>query len=343
MSRKTVLSLVEEANFSGACKKSICNILEISMKTLTRWQKEPDGSDGRKKNKFSSTNKLSKAEEEAIIRLVSSSEYRDKTPIEIVALEAEKGNYLASERTIYRVLEKYGLKVHRSKSKAPQREKPSEFVANGLNQIWSWDISYLLTNIRGYYIYLYLIIDIWDRSIVGWSLHDTESGEYASRLLRKTCLSNMIKPKSIVLHQDNGAPMISSEFKLELSRWGISSYSRPGVSDDNPFSESQFKTLKYQKNYPEKFRDMNHALEWMKSYENWYNNEHLHSGIGYVTPHDRRYGKDIEKLQKRSDTYALARSKNPKRWSGETRKWNSPKIVYLNCKNKYKELDKNVA
>ncbi|MCC5815784.1 MAG: IS3 family transposase [Leptospira sp.] len=343
MSRESILKLVEEAKVNGATKKNISSILEVSCKTLNRWKKDSEGFDERVNNRFSKSNRLTKEEISDVLRLITSSDYRDKTPMEIVALESEKGRYIASERSIYRIMKRFGLLTHRSKSKAPMRQKPSEFIATGSNQVWTWDISYLLTTIRGEYLYLYLIMDIWDRSIVGWCIHEKECGIYAADFLRKTCLTQNVKPKSLVIHQDNGSPMISSEFVTELNRWGISSYSRPGVSDDNPFSESLFKTLKYYRSYPSKFKNIQHALAWINKFVKWYNNEHLHSSIGFIAPNDRRTGKDVAKLEERRETYRLAKLKCPNRWSKKIRKWDSPSIVILNADKFHQIKEKKIA
>lgn len=343
MSRSELLSAVEEAMESGVSKKDASEVIGLNPKTLSRWMKDPNGIDRRSNNKFHTSNKLTREEEAEILDLISSPAYRDKAPYEVVALLAEEGRYICSERTIYRLLERLGLNTHRSKTKAPEREKPSECVATNPNQVYTWDISYLHTKIPGVFYYLYVFIDIWDRTVVGWSIHEKESGVYAAQLLRKTCFRNGVSPKSLIIHQDNGAPMISTDFLLELEKWGKASYSRPGVSDDNPFSESFFKTVKYNKTYPRKFNDTQDAISWFEGFLDYYHNEHLHSGIGLVTPMDRRTGKYLEKLQRRRETYKAAKETNPNRWSKDVRKWESPSSVYLNSNKKFRNREKIVA
>ena len=265
------------------------------------------------------------------------------TPNQIVPILAQKGQYIASESTFYRLLNKGGLMTHRSKAKAPERHRPHETVATAPNQVWSWDISYLLTLSRGAYLYLYLILDIWDRSIVGWTVHEVESGELAAELLRETCVRQGVRPGELTVHQDNGAPMVSGEFLATLLQWGKASYSRPGVSDDNPYSESLFRTLKYRPAYPERFSTIDQANQWIGAFVVWYNSEHRHSAIGFVTPIERRSGADIEILAARRRTYLSAKLAHPERWSGEIRKWDRPETVVLNPREGKKHRQRNAA
>jgi len=336
MSRKEIIQLVTEAKELGVRKEAACSLLNTSIRTLQRWGKNPESGDGRKSNRFTNQNALSSKENRQVIDFACSPEFRDKSPNQIVPILAERGIYLASEATFYRLLKKFGLMTHRSKAKAPERKRPEEIVANGLNQVWTWDISYLLTMSRGVFLYLYLILDIWDRSIVGWAVHDAESGDHAADLMREACIRQEVRPGELIAHQDNGSPMISSEFLAALSFWGRPSYSRPGVSDDNPFSESQFRTLKYRPDYPERFETIEDAIAWIKVYVEWYNTEHRHSKIGFVTPFERRCGKDVAILKNRRETYEKARSAHPERWSCGIRKWDRPETVTLNKRERNK-------
>lgn len=337
--KESVLANIAEAEGNGARRSAVCDILGISVRTIERWEKNPSD-DGRKNNRIANNNALSREEKDAVIEVACSPEFRDLSPNQIVPILAENGQYLASERTFFRILKKEGLLTHRSRAKAPERKRPDEIIATAPNQVWSWDISYLLSPIRGIYYYLYLILDIWDRSVVGWAVHEKEDGALAADLLNKACISNSVSQNCLTVHQDNGAPMISFEFLAMLSKWGKPSYSRPGVSDDNPFSESHFKTLKYRPNFPERFNSQDDADAWIKKYIHWYNTEHRHSGIGFVTPEQRRCGEDIAILEKRRDTYAKARAEHPERWSGNFRNWNRPTHVILNPRTKKKELHK---
>lgn len=327
--RREILRLVAEAVRMGAGRGAACGFLGVSLRTLQRWERD-EREDGRRTNRLSKQNALSSAERRQAIELACSPAYRELNPHQIVAIHAENGEYICSESTFYRLLRAENLLVHRSRARAPQRERPDEITASGPNQVWSWDISYLLTLARGSFLYLYLILDIWDRSIVGWSIHTVESGEEAGRLLRRTCAQEQVTPGALVVHQDNGGPMISGEFLGALAQWGRPSFSRPGVSDDNPFSESLFRTVKYRPGYPQRFESIEEAREWMQAFVQWYNTQHRHSGIGYVTPLQRRNGEDFALLETRRKAYAAARRAHPERWSGATRQWERPASVTLN-------------
>jgi putative transposase len=340
--RKEVLELVSAASTDGARKKEVCKELGISERTLQRWKKDPRD-DGRKNNRFSVSNALSPKEVENIIHLVCSRQFRDLSPNQIVPILAENGEYFASESTIYRLLKRQDLLKHRSKSKAPQRSKPEEFTATGPNQVWTWDISYLRSYTNGVYYYLYLFLDIWDRSVVGWAIHEKESGARAADLLRESCILHGVDSNELVVHQDNGAAMTSCEFLSELGFWGRPSYSRPGVSDDNPYSESMFHTVKYRPDYPDAFESIEAALEWMNKFIEWYHNDHRHSGIGFVTPMQKRRGEDDAIMKKRKTTYENARARHPERWSRNIRHWEIVRQATLNPKNSKKGRQREVA
>ena len=250
---------------------------------------------------------------------------------------------LGSESSFYRVLNEAGQLNHRGRSKAAKRGKTlTTHIATQANQVWSWDISYLPSNARGLYHYLYLIEDIYSRKIVGWEVHDSETGESAAELMQRTVMAEQCFRKPLVLHSDNGSPMKSYTLQSKLIDLNItSSHSRPRVSNDNAYSESLFRTLKYCPKWPSQgFASLDIAREWVNSFSNWYNNEHRHSRIKFVTPAQRHRGEDNAILQKRDNVYALAKSKNPERWSGNTRDWRPVGDVALNPE---KEEMKEVA
>jgi transposase InsO family protein len=340
--RKRTIEFISDAAKAGARRSEACKIVGINNRTLQRWTKDLRD-DGRKNNRIPVSNTLSSKEKRNVIDLVCSREYRDLSPNQIVPILAENGQYLASESTMYRILKREGLQKHRSRSKAPERSKPDELIATGPNQVWTWDISYLRTYSRGSFFYLYLILDIWDRSVVGWAIHESESGPLAADLLRESCMSQGVDRNILTVHQDNGAAMISSEFLSELGLWGRPSYSRPGVSDDNPYSEAMFRTVKYRPGYPEAFKNMEDANVWMRDFIQWYNNEHRHSGIGFVTPMQKRRGEDVEIMEMRKATYFAARNKHPERWSGDIRRWEITKEVALNPKSRKKGRQSEAA
>jgi len=333
--REEILRLVGKAMAAGASMRAACDALGVSKRTVQRWAKNPR-EDGRRKNRLPKTNALSAQERRQIVQISCSREFRDTSPNVIVAILAERGQYVASERTFYRVLRSEGLMTRRGRAKAPERKRPDELTADAPNQVWSWDISALPSFVHGLFFRLYLMLDIWDRSIVGWAVHDVEDGVLAGDMLRETCTRLGIEPKSIVLHMDNGAAMTSAEFLSALHAWGRPSYSRPGVSDDNPFSESIFKTAKYCPAYPGRFATIEEVRAWVAAFVEWYNYHHRHSGIGFVTPMERRTGKDIAVLDARRATYRAAQARHPERWARHTRKWDSERTVTLNGRSKKK-------
>jgi len=246
---------------------------------------------------------------------------------------ADKGEFLASESTLYRILHAHDQQQHREKSSAPtKRAKPKAHVATGPNQVWSWDITYLKSPVKGMFFYLYMIVDVWSRKIVGWQVHIEENMELSSLLISEVCREMNVDPEGIVLHSDNGGPMKGATMLATLQKLGIvDSFSRPSVSNDNPYSESLFRTLKYRPEYPRKpFESIDAARQWVRGFVAWYNTTHLHSGIKFVTPDDRHFGRESEILRKRKAVYEEAKRKNPARWSGKTRNWDPVKTVYLN-------------
>ena len=205
-------------------------------------------------------------------------------------------------------------------------------IAHGPHQVWSWDITYLPTPVRGVFLYLYVILDVWSRKIVGAHVHDTESAAHAAALFTRTCQRARLDPRGLVLHADNGGPMKASTMVATLERLGVlPSFSRPRVSNDNPFSEALFRTLKYCPAYLSgPFADRTAAAAWVARFVQWYNHEHQHSAIRFVTPEERHTGRDIAILAHRRDVYDRARRKHPERWSGATRNWTPVTTVRLN-------------
>jgi len=327
--RQNVTKDITNASNDGARLSMACKIVGISIRTFQRWL-QSNAPDMRTIIKKSHPKALTDEEKKQIISICVSDEYSDMTPNEIIPRLAEKGLYVASESAFYKVLRENKLLKYRENSKPPRKlNRPPELIADGPNQVWSWDITYLKTNVSGLYFYLYLFMDIWSRKIVGWSEELVESGEIASRLVEELCIANNIE--SIYLHSDNGGPMTCGTIKATFERLGVlPSYSRPRISNDNPFSESLFRTLKYRPSFPGKFNTVDDATQWVENFVNWYNKEHLHSGIKYVTPNERHLGLDVTILKKRHSTYQKAKKKNPLRWVGRTRNWEYQETVELN-------------
>ena len=224
---------------------------------------------------------------------------------------------------MYRILRADKLLAHRQRSAPARRHEPTARVATGPNQIWSWDITLLPSPVRGMFFYLYLIVDIYSRKIVAWQVYGRECAELAAELATEACYLEGIAPGEVVLHSDNGSPMKGSTMLVTLQHLGvIASFSRPSVSDDNPFSEALFRTLKYRPHYPEQaFADIAAARRWVERFVRWYNHEHRHSAIRFVTPHQRHSGQEHDILARRHEVYEQARRRAPHRWSGRTRNW----------------------
>lgn len=304
----------------------------LDVRTVQRWRTSGIGEDERQGPRQKPKNALSDAERREVLRVTTSKPFRDKSPKQIVPALADQGEYIASEATFYRVLRAEGLQKHRGRSKPPVSKPPNEHCARGPNQVWSWDITYLRSPVRGAFYFLYLFIDVWSRKIVAHAVYEAESSELAAELFTSTVLAAGLEGKQIVLHQDNGAPMKGATLKATLERLAIlASYSRPRVSDDNPFSEALFRTLKYRPHYPRgPFKSIEAARRWVDDFVRWYNYEHLHSSIGFIAPADRHDRKDESILAKRRAVYEAARTRNPERWARTTRTWQAPQEVYLN-------------
>ena len=224
------------------------------------------------------------------------------------------------------------LKHRGAEKPAKPRHKPRALAATAPGQLFSWDITYLPTPVMGIYFYLYLFMDIYSRKIVGWQVYETESSELASEVMRDICVRENIAPQQVVLHSDNGSPMKGATMLATLQKLGvIPSFSRPACSNDNPFSESLFKTLKYRPAYPQRsFESLMAARQWVGTFVRWYNEEHRHSAIKFVTPAQRHAGLDGALLRKRAEVYEAAKAIRPERWSGNTRSWEPVTTVHLN-------------
>jgi transposase InsO family protein len=338
VTRQNAIELILESEQAGARRQKACEILGLPCRTFRRWlqrQQEQSLEDQRKAAAALRTpaNKLSQEEREQIIAICNQSEYQSLAPTQIVPRLADKGLYVASESSFYRVLKDVDQVQRRGRAKSPRTvTKPKGYKATAANQVWSWDITFLASCIRGAFYRLYLIEDIYSRKIVGWEVHEAETAEHASVLIRKACLSEGVHEAGLILHSDNGSPMKGATMLATLQSMGIvPSLSRPSVSDDNPYSESLFRTLKYTPAYPSKpFSNLQEARQWVHQFVQWYNLEHRHSGIQYVTPNQRHTGRDTELLAKRKEVYETAKKQNPGRWSGKTRNWEPVTEVWLN-------------
>lgn len=324
--------VVDEAVAAGARRGPACALLGLSVRTVERWRHGAPAEDARQGPRTPPAHALSPAERATLVAVLTSPAYRDLSPHQIVPRLADAGQYLASEATCYRVLRATKLQVHRGRAQAPVRRRRPSHTATGPNQVWSWDITYLPTPVRGQYHYLYLMLDVWSRKIVGAAVHATEAGELAAALFRTICADAQLDPQGIVLHADNGGPMKGATMVATLERLGVlPSFSRPHVSNDNAFSEALFRTLKYRPDYPRgPFATVATAQAWVTGFVRWYNTEHQHSAIRFVTPEDRHTGREPALLAQRQQVYLAAHTAHPARWARQTRNWQPVAIVDLN-------------
>jgi len=336
--KKIIIVLIDDARESGCRLKVAASDIEVDFKTYLRWKSDLE--DKRRGPSTPPKNKLSTAEREEVLKVATSKDYMDYSPWIIVAKLADKGIYLASESSFYKILKENKMLTHRGKSKAANRYRPAPLVAEGPNEIWSWDITYLKTMVRGQFYYVYLMLDIWSRKIVGFDIHEEESMLHSSILMNKLCENEGIEKDQLTLHADNGGPMKGATMLATLDMLGVAaSFSRPRVSNDNPYSESLFKTLKYCPKYPDRFETLSEAKQWMIKFMDWYNNN-PHSGIKFVTPLERHNGLDIDILENRKVVYLKAKEKNPLRWNGKNiRNWDREEKIYLNHLQKSRDVD----
>jgi transposase InsO family protein len=340
--RCRAVELIDEAVDAGAPKERACKELDICLRTYRRWTgdggiKADDRPDAERREP---ANKLKPEERQQILEICNKEEYQSLPPSQIVPALADKNTYIASESSFYRVLKEADQLHRRGRAQAPRKvTKPEAYKATAPNQVWSWDITFLATTITGMFYRLYLVMDIYSRKIVGWEIHENETADYASLLIRKACLAEGISEQGLVLHSDNGSPMKGATMLATLQRLGVvPSFSRPSVSNDNPYSESLFGTMKYTPAFPSKpFESIDAAREWVYDFVYWYNEKHHHSGIQFVTPAQRHSGMERSILVNREAVYQAAKLRNPERWSRETRNWAPVSEVWLNPENQDSE------
>jgi putative transposase len=328
--RQAVLQAVKEAMTYGCSQQQACGALGVTERTVQRWRKSPE--DQRRGPASSPRNKLTEDERRRITSIATSVEFCDKSPHQIIPTLADRGDYVASESSFYRVLKREGLLAHRGRAKPRTAQKPRALTATGPNQVYSWDITYLRASVKGMYFYLYLFLDVFSRKVVGWEAHERECAEHSANLLTKICQTERIGCSQVTVHSDNGSPMKGATMLVTMQKLGVMPlFSRPSVSSDNPFSEAMFRTLKYCPRYPSKpFANIEATRAWVAKFVAWYNEEHLHSGIKFVTPASRHRRQDEGILQRRKDVYNVARRRHPSRWPGQMRNWEPIRVVRLN-------------
>ncbi|MBB1488614.1 IS3 family transposase, partial [Oceanospirillum sp. D5] len=307
---------------SGARREKVAAEIGLSARTFRRWIDESGEVQYDRRPEAirpKPATALSPEERQAIIQVCNEAPYASLPPSQIVPALADQGIYLASESSFYRVLKSEGQCGHRGRTKTPEKRALQTHTACGPNQVWCWDISYLPSHVRGRFCYLYAVIDIYSRKLVGWEVYDAEQADYACELLERTVLREGCWSEPVVLHSDNGSVMKASTFRVKLEALGLkTSYSRPRVSNDNAYSESLFRTLKYCPQWPTSgFETLDSAREWVQEFAEFYNEEHKHSQIRFVTPGQRHRGDDKKILLQRHGVYQKAMKENPGRWPGK--------------------------
>ncbi len=291
--------------------QSICAGLGMGRASLYRWQRP----NPRPLTERIHPRALSVNERQEVLGVLNSERFWDQAAGEVYATLLDQGRYLCSERTMYRILaEHQQVRERRDQIRHPHYQAP-ELIASGPNEVWSWDITKLLGPAKWTYFYLYVILDIFSRYVVGWMLAYRESAELAKKLIEQTLERHNICPGTLTVHADRGVPMTSKAVVFLLAELGVTkTHSRPYVSNDNPYSESQFKTMKYRPEFPERFGCYQDAHRFCGEFFPWYNHEHHHSGLGYLTPYEVHYGQAEQRWEQRAGVLKEAYEKNPQRF-----------------------------
>lgn len=333
--RQEIISMIDNARAEGARLKEACECVDIDAASYRRWQRDGEVLSDQRATAVRPVpkNKLSVEERKLILLTCHLPQFQSLPPSQIVPTLADLGQYIGSESSFYRILQEANEQHDRGRAKSRhKRAKPDEFCTTGPNQCWCWDVTWLKSPVRGTFYYLYMMLDVFSRKITAWEVYEVECGSYAAQLLQRGVLAEGCASTLQCLHADNGAIQKSSTLRAKMERLGIeASYSRPRVSNDNAMSESLFRTAKYRPDFPyEGFENIEHARQWCIEFVRWYNEEHKHSAIKFVTPAQRHRGDDVELLAKRDELYHQARAANPSRWSGDTRNWERADSMTLN-------------
>ena len=336
--RRVLAQNIHIAHCAGARLRLACETAGIDERTLQRWKARQGlmAGDGRPQAvRPTPSHALSEADRAQLLQVANEPRFAAVPPARIVPMLADEGCYLASESSFARVLREHGQNAHRGRAKAPKAVRPpTTHIATAPRAVWCWDMTYLPAIVLGRWFHLYLILDLYSRKIVGWEVHDSDDSDHAVHLVRRTALAEGIAMMATkpVLHGDNGSTLKATTVLAMLNWLGVKpSYSRPRVSDDNAYAESLFRTAKYRPEFPIKgFATLDEARAWAAGFVRWYNFEHRHSGIRYVSPAQRHAGEDHAILAARHKLYIRARERNPARWSGKTRNWTPIGAVTLN-------------
>lgn len=310
---------------------ALCDNLEISRATLYRRTKDDLLQPRAANHRIEPHNAISDEQKQEILDVLHSERFVDATPYDVFYTLLDEGQYIASIRTMYRILHEVGESKDRRNQRNHRDAVKPELIATAPNEVWSWDITKLLTFNRFVYFHLYVIIDIFSRYVVGWMIADRECQHLAKTLIQKTTLKHGIQPGKLTIHSDNGPSMTSLTVSQLLDNIGVlKTHNRPYTSNDNPFSESQFKTLKYCPQFPERFASIQDAEKFCQRFFEWYNNVHYHSGILFLKPSSVHFEKADEILKNRHTVLLQAYEKNPARFNKKIPALKKLKPVYIN-------------
>jgi transposase InsO family protein len=331
--RQGAVALINEAVVAGARKRLACREIGMTLRTFERWV--ADGAVRADRRPVAvrpaPANRLSSAERADVLRVVNEPRFASLPPTQIVPRLADEGCYLASESSFYRLLREADQLAHRGRARASQTRPVPRHCATAPNQLYCWDITYLPGPIQGMFFFLHLVLDVYSRKIVAHEVHPEESSAHAAGVIEQAVRREGVSHGVLVVHQDNGSPMKGSTYLAKLAELGIRpSYSRPGVSDDNAYAESLFRTCKYRPTFPGAFATLEDARAWMLSFVRWYNHSHKHRNLKFVSPAERHRGDDQAIFAQRIKLYEQARAKHPARWSRGIRNWSLPDEVWLN-------------
>ena len=318
-----------------------CGALGISTSTYYRQKNRVKQADPAEQKKKRVPRALTETEREKVVEVLHEERFMDKSPYQIYSRLLDERVYVGSVSTMYRCLRSlHELKERRNLLRHPKYKTP-ELLAEKPNEIWSWDITKLKGPVKGCHYHLYVILDIFSRLVVGWLVAQSESGELAERLIEDTCRRQKIKRETLIIHTDRGSSMTSQTVAQLLDLLSVkSSFNRPHVSNDNPYSESQFKTMKYSCEFPERFGSIQDARIFLTDFFEFYNNEHYHSGIAYLTPAMIHYGRSRGVLQQRQEVLLLAYEEHPERFvNGIPMPAEPPTEVWINPPKKAEEKE----
>jgi putative transposase len=305
-----------------------CDALGVARATYYRRQRPP----APPRERRASPRALSPGERQTVLDVLHEPRFVDLAPAEVYATLLDEGRYLCSERTMYRILaDNKEVRERRNQLRHPSYEKP-ELLAGGPNELWSWDITKLLGPCKWTYYYLYVILDVFSRYVTGWLIAYRESARLAEQLIQETSQRQDIEPGRLTIHADRGSSMRSKPVAFLLADLGVTkTHSRPHVSNDNPYSEAQFKTLKYRPDFPKRFGCIEDARAFCQDFFRWYNAEHHHSGLALLTAHDVHYGLAEKKIARRAEVLAEAHAAHPERFmNGVPQPPALPKEVWIN-------------